>query len=400
MAAHSVMAGIKVLPTLSALTRNKFGNVGVKQLSGRCFHASAVCARPAHDAKFEGAKERLNTLSEAPGNDVKLKMYALFKQATKGKNTTPKPGMMDIVGKAKWSAWSELGDMSQDDAQLAYISIVDELLGAEAESAAAAEDAGPGVQYEGLKIIREGKIFKIQLNRPKKYNALTHDMYRGIAAALAEAAEDKACSVAVLTGAGDYYCSGNDLSNFTNVTPDQIPKMAKDARYILIDFVRAFIDFPKPLISLVNGPAVGISVTTLGLCDAVYCSDKATFQTPFSNLGQSPEACSSYTFPKIMGPAKANELLIFNKKINAQEAFDRNLVSEVIPHDKFQEETAKRIEQYSKFPPQSMRLSKVLNRSSELETLRRVNEAEAELLEERWQSQECMNAIMAFFARK
>ncbi|CAG5127108.1 unnamed protein product [Candidula unifasciata] len=225
-------------------------------------------------------------------------------------------------------------------------------------------------------------------------------MYIDIGKALKEAAEDDAYSLAVLTGTGDYYCSGNDLSNFTNVKPDQIAQMASTARGVLEEFVNVFIDFPKPLISLVNGPAVGISVTTLGLCDAVYCSDRATFHTPFSALGQSPEACSSYLFPKFMGFAKANELLLFNRKITAAEAKERNLVSDVFPDDVFQIEAANRIQQYSKFPPQSMRLSKVLNRSPELKILKEVNREECKLLEERWQSKECMNALVAFFSRK
>jgi peroxisomal 3,2-trans-enoyl-CoA isomerase len=101
-----------------------------------------------------------------------------------------------------------------------------------------------------------------------------------------------------------------------------------------------------------------------------------------------------------MGYAKANELLLFNRKITAAEAKERNLVSDVFGHDTFQTEAANRVQQYSKFPPQSLRISKVLNRSSELQTLKAVNHHECEILEERWQSKECMNALVAFFSRK
>lgn len=384
---------------------SKFG-IQKKLVKSQCqllrqFHASSVVCYPAHDAKFEDAKNRLNSLKEDPGNETKLKIYALFKQATQGKCNAPKPSMMDLVGKAKWSAWNSLGDMSQDDAQLAYIALVDSLAGQEeTERAEQQANQGPGEQYEGMTITRENKIFHIRLNRPKKKNAITWQMYKDIGKALKEAGSSDEYSIACITGTGDFYCSGNDLSNFTNVTPEQIPAMAKNGREVLEEFVEAFIDFPKPLIALINGPAVGISVTTLGLCDAVYCTDAATFHTPFSNLGQSPEACSSYTFPKIMGYAKANEMLLFNRKITAAEAKDRGLVSDIFPDHSFQAETTKLMEQYASFPPQSMRYSKVLNRSPELATLKAVNKAECELLEERWQSQECIKAIMAFFSRK
>jgi peroxisomal 3,2-trans-enoyl-CoA isomerase len=63
--------------------------------------------------QFEEAKSRLSTLKEDPGNEIKLKLYALFKQATVGPCNMPKPGMIDFVNRAKWTAWSDLKSLSQ-----------------------------------------------------------------------------------------------------------------------------------------------------------------------------------------------------------------------------------------------------------------------------------------------
>ena len=79
---------------------------------------------------------------------------------------------------------------------------------------------------------------------------------------------------------------------------------------MLINFVDAFINFEKPLIAGVNGPAIGIGVTTLALCDLVLASSNSTFQCPFTKIGQSPEGTSSYSMPAILGPSGASELLL------------------------------------------------------------------------------------------
>lgn len=69
------------------------------------------------------------------------------------------------------------------------------------------------------------------------------------------------------------------------------------------DFTKALITFPKPVIAVVNGPAVGLGMAMLPLCDIVYASDKATFYLPYSSLSQTPEGCASYTLPQSVGMA-------------------------------------------------------------------------------------------------
>ena len=72
---------------------------------------------------------------------------------------------------------------------------------------------------------------------------------------------------------------------------------------VVREFTQLMISYPKPVVAVVNGPAVGYGAAFLPLCDVVYASDKASFSCPYSSLSQTPEACSSFTFPQVMGAA-------------------------------------------------------------------------------------------------
>ena len=127
---------------------------------------------------------------------------------------------------------------------------------------------------------------------------------------------------------------------------------------------------------------------------------KATFSAPFTKIAQSPEACSSFTFPQMMGHLKASEFLIFNRKLNAQEAFDRNLVTEIIPHSEFQLKSWQKIEAFSKLPKESLLASRGLLRDEHKELLRTVNKKEVDTLVGRWSSAEFVKVIMEFWQPK
>ncbi|MED6271737.1 hypothetical protein CHARACLAT_023424 [Characodon lateralis] len=322
------------------------------------FHTTASPLMGSTVEDFEQAKSKLSSLNKDPGNEVKLKIYALFKQATQGPCNTPKPGMLDFVNKVKWDAWKSLGSISQNEAREQYCNLIGSLVEAEGGSSAqvAAKPAGGGATYETLLVTTADSITRITLNRPAKKNAITPQMYNEIIAALEQAAKDDS-KFAVFTGAGDFYCSGNDLSNFTKIPEGGVQEMARQGAELLRKYVRAYIDFPKPLVAVVNGPAVGISVTVLGLFDLVYATERATFHTPFTQLGQSAEGCSSYTFPRIMGPTKASEMLLFNKKLTATQACELGLITEVFPDSSFQSEVWTRLKAYAQLPPHVNTLS-------------------------------------------
>ena len=131
---------------------------------------------------------------------------------------------------------------------------------------------------------RDSHIATIELNRPRKKNAFSKLMYHELETALRSLSDDHKIKVILLTGSGDTFSAGNDLSNFSQVMHPL--KIAKQSREICYSFVDSFISCKKPIIVAVNGPAFGIAVTVLGLCDKIFSSTTASFKTPFAELGQ------------------------------------------------------------------------------------------------------------------
>ncbi|VDM10760.1 unnamed protein product [Wuchereria bancrofti] len=350
------------------------------------------------EAQFEQAVEKVKQLAEKQDLSTKLKLYGLYKQATIGDIDSKRPLLLSS-SQAKYDSWRELKGKSMDEAKKTYIDLVNKL-------STTATKTSPKIVYDdlksipGLDIIIENKILWLKFNRPNKHNALTLEMYDGITNALNYANETDTI-ITAFTGSGQYFCSGNDLSNFTEVTgPEDIPRMISKTSQILSSYVAAYINHKKALVALINGPAIGIAVTVLPLFDLVLASDKATFSTPFTMLGQSPEGCSSYTFPMIMGHSKASEILIFDKKLTAQEAYERNLVCQVMPSFSFREEAEIYVRKISQLPPESLVCNKELLRNIHREALLAQNEREVSLLMQRFQSVECLNAIQRFLTRK
>jgi peroxisomal 3,2-trans-enoyl-CoA isomerase len=181
-------------------------------------------------------------------------------------------------------------------------------------------------------------IVMVALSRPESYNALNDDTYEDLIDVMHWIAKDSTCSAMVMTGTGSYFSSGADLKHAQNNNDDDdalapTPGGRNTRERPSGRFMMTVLEFPKLLGAAVNGPAVGIGCTLLLHCDLVFCSDdpKLYLWAPFTRLALVPEFCSSVTFVETMGLAKANEMLLLGKKINAQQAYDWNICSRIIP---------------------------------------------------------------------
>uniref|UniRef100_A0A914WGQ5 Uncharacterized protein n=1 Tax=Plectus sambesii TaxID=2011161 RepID=A0A914WGQ5_9BILA len=239
---------------------------------------------------------------------------------------------------------------------------------------------------------KEAGIFWIRINRPAKKNAVTPSMYAEITRLLKEASNDSEVLLTALTGTGEYFSSGSDLSR-----PEGAPDGNDNPFY---SYVSALIDHSKPLIALVNGPAIGAAVTVLALFDQVLASDNATFFIPFAQLGITPEACSSYTFPLLMGHQRAASMLLFAEKFSVQQALAVGLVNRVIVDKHFRRESNEFLRSIAKLPHQAIVEGKKLMRGDVRTHLHAVHDLEMIKLAERFKSAQVQAILASKFKAK
>ncbi|MFM8382231.1 MAG: enoyl-CoA hydratase/isomerase family protein [Actinomycetota bacterium] len=181
--------------------------------------------------------------------------------------------------------------------------------------------------------IAEG-VATIVMNRPERKNAFDRAQYDALAAALASLDADSDVRVAVLTGAGGAFSSGQDLKEMTELAQQassgtiSTSSTAPSGFTVLLDALEVF---SKPLIAAVNGVAVGIGMTLLPFCDLVLVGASARLRMPFSDLGVPPEAASSVTLPDLIGWQRAADLLLTARWVDAPEAVELGLALRVEP---------------------------------------------------------------------
>ncbi|KAI8341135.1 ClpP/crotonase-like domain-containing protein [Chlamydoabsidia padenii] len=237
-------------------------------------------------------------------------------------------------------------------------------------------------------------VYEFAFNRPHIYNAISKEVYQEWLDAIKWAAQDDRVKVFLLTGRGAYYCSGLQLQRPDFSEAGDRADVLK--REITKSLVAALIDFPKLLIAAVNGPAYGFAVTSLALCDVVYATPDATFTTPFMKLAFCAEACSSYTFPRIMGNTIANEMLLMGHTKSVDEMVACGFVSRTIPKDRIRTEALQLAEDTTQFSTAALKVTKDLVRGFERQLLHRINNNEMAQLYHQVRTPESIASLNGF----
>lgn len=233
----------------------------------------------------------------------------------------------------------------------------------------------------------------LKLSRPEKRNALTQDMYRMLSDALEAGESDDSVRVRVLFGDGGHFTAGNDIADFlATAKGEQGPPRE------VLRFIEILPRLQKPLIAGVDGQAIGIGTTLLLHCDLVYVTPRATFATPFLDLGLVPEAASSLLLPRLIGYARAFEMLVLGETFSAARACDAGLVNALVDPEALEIHVLAIAARLAAKPPHALLTAKRLMRGDPAVVLERTLQEAAEFAR-CLTSPEARAAFEAFFSR-
>ena len=218
------------------------------------------------------------------------------------------------------------------------------------------------MKFDDLIYTKEDHIATITLNRPERMNALTLDTHTELAQAIEQVKNDDEVRVLIITGAGRGFCSGDDVGEiFLTGEGWSADAKAKSLAYLEGGVegggCGALLSLNKPTIAAVNGAAVGYGCDITLMCDMRIASENARFGEVFIRVGLIPDQ-GMLLLPRLVGLAKAYELILTGDIIDAREAERIGLVNRVVPHEQLEAVTKELATKLAKQPPLAIRLAK------------------------------------------
>ncbi len=259
---------------------------------------------------------------------------------------------------------------------------------------------GDGTDMDGLIIERSEGIVTLTLNRPERKNAITNDMWRGLAETFDDIATRRDDRVLVITGAGDAFSSGADLAN---AAAGDAPAGAGASMELMRLVGRAALrlhELPLPTIAAVNGVAAGAGCNLALGCDLIVASDRARFAEIFAKRGLALDFGGSWVLPRLIGLHRAKELAFLADVIDATEAERIGLVNRVVAHDQLAVEVATLAARLAAMPPVQLAVIKRQLNDGLSRTMAEALEAEAIAQSLMFTSRDSAEALIAFVQKR
>lgn len=256
-------------------------------------------------------------------------------------------------------------------------------------------DAPPATAQQLLKTVDDG-VLTLTLNRPEVLNAITPALLDEVTDSLREAASGATVRAVIITGAGRGFCSGQDLRAAADDGGLDVGAILRD-HYTPV--IRAIRSMDQPVIAAVNGVAAGAGFSLALACDLRIAAASATFVQAFVRIGLIPDLASTYFLPRLIGPARAAELMMLGDTVDAARALDLGIVNWVVPDPELAGAAAELAGRLARGPRSITLTKRALDASHE-------NDLEAQLaVEERLQTEatttsDFLEGVSAFLEKR
>jgi 2-(1,2-epoxy-1,2-dihydrophenyl)acetyl-CoA isomerase len=209
----------------------------------------------------------------------------------------------------------------------------------------------------------DGEIGTLTLNRPDSLNAMSPELIGELLTAASWLADRAPLRALIVTGAGRAFSSGGDVTWFKEGVDSEeydLPSSVRRGADVLHQAIVDFRRIPYPVVGAVNGVAAGARFSLALMCDTRIASDEAAFVCAYGRIGASPDGGMTYFLPRMVGPAKAVELLLNDPLLSAEAAKDMGIVAEVVPAGQLMERAREKAEKLATKAPHYVRMCKRL----------------------------------------
>mgnify|MGYP001550975819 CR=1 FL=1 len=242
-----------------------------------------------------------------------------------------------------------------------------------------------------LRALDDEGVLTLTMNRPSRRNAFNSEAFLALGHAFRDANDDPRVAVVLLTGAGDDFSSGLDLSAL-DMSRDEEPPFER--------MMDAICDFEKPLVCAAKGCAIGFGATVLFHADVVYLGQSARLRFPFASLGLVTEAAAAYLGPATIGHKQAAELLFTAEFFDADKALQYGMATRVLPDDALLDTALEKSREIAQWPIESLVGIKRIMRAMHGDKVAQARKLEMEGFERLMGSPANMEAFAAFMERR
>ncbi len=254
-----------------------------------------------------------------------------------------------------------------------------------------------------MRLELEGEIGTLTLDRPDTFNAMSPEMIGELVVASGWLADRAPLRALIVTGAGKAFSAGGDVNWFKQGVesddhdlPSEVRRGADHLHQAIVDFRR----IPYPVVGAINGVAAGAGFSLALMCDTRIASEEASFVCAYGRIGASPDGGMTYFLPRMLGPARAVELLLNDPLLSASEALEERIVAEVVAPEDLMDRARAKAEKLASKAPHYVRMCKQLVASSMDNSLADHLQLERHGIADSMATEDLREGVTAFFERR